>query len=300
MRAARSLTRRDAMLAGAVALAGGRARADASPRVASLDWGWTATLIALGAVPVGAAERRAYTAWVATPPLPAATAELGLRAAPSLDTLAALRPDLILTNSLDAPIRPMLERIAPTLDNPTFTAARTPLADARAAARLLGDRIGRREAAETLVADIEARLAAAAARLAGRHRRPLVPIQVADRRHLTVYGPGSLFADVLAALGLLSGFPGPTGLWGAATLEVTRLAEMPAADLLLLDPVPPGAGTLVEGPNLLTALLAVTGRRLLRLPPAWAYGDLTAAARFGDLVADALLRDDARTPAAPA
>ena len=118
MTIARGWTRRSVLAAGMASVAGRAHAGPPEPRVAALDWGWASTLVALGIDPVGVAELRSYAAWVGEPALQPSTAELGLRTTPSLEILAALRPDLILTNGLNAALRGQLERIAPTLDSP--------------------------------------------------------------------------------------------------------------------------------------------------------------------------------------
>ena len=289
MTAIQGWTRRAVLAAGAASLAGMARAATPAPRVAALDWGWAATLVALGVAPVGVAELRSYAAWVGEPALPATTAELGLRTTPSLEILAALRPDLILTNSLNAALRTQLERIAPTLDSPIFTESRTPLANARLAARLLGDRLSRQTAAESWIADSDRRFAALRERLAPFRGQALIPMQMLDRRHVTYYGRGSLYGDVLDTIGLRSAFPGPTSLWGHHSDDLVSLATLPPADLLLVAPLPPALPALKDGASLMASLLAAGSRRLYRLPPAWVFGELTAATRFAELVADALL-----------
>ena len=288
MKTVAGFTRRAVLAAGVMSFAGAACAAAPAPRVAALDWGWAATLMALGVDPVGVAERRSYAAWVGEPALPATTAELGLRTTPSLETLASLRPDLILTNSLNAPLRAQLERIAPTLDSPIFTESRTPLANARSATRLLGDRIGRRGAAETWIADSDRRFAAVRERLAPCRGQALIPMQMLDHRHVTYYGRGSLYGDVLETIGLRSAFPGPTSPWGHHSDDLASLATLPLADLLLVAPLPPALPALTNGASLMAGLLAAGHRRLYRLPPAWVFGELTAATRFAELVGDAL------------
>ena len=288
MKSIAGLTRRAVLAAGMVSVAGVARACGTAPRVAALDWGWAATLVALGVDPVGVAELRSYAAWVGEPALPATTAELGLRTTPSLETLAALRPDLILTNSLNAPLRAQLERIAPTLDSPIFTESRTPLANARSAARLLGDRLGRRAAAESWIAESDRSFAAVRERLAACQGQALIPMQMLDRRHVTYYGQGSLYGDVLETIGLRSAFAGSTSLWGHHSDDLVSLATLPPADLLLVAPLPPAMPTLTDDTSLMASLLAAGHRRLYRLPPAWVFGELTAATRFAQLVADAL------------
>ena len=257
-------------------------------RCVAIDWGWASTLVALGITPAGVAEQRGYADWVRTPALPAGVPDVGLRGSPSLETIAALEPDLILTNALNANMQARLQAIAPTLDNPTFTSAKTPLANAAVAARLLGDWLGRGAEATALIADADARIARARARLPLRPHRPLLAGQMVDLRHLTIYGQGSLFHDVLVALGLRNAYAGPTSQWGHATRAIADLPELLPADILLIAPLPSGIDGLLAGPSFLASLLAQRDGRVYRLPPAWIYGDLTSAARFAELVADAL------------
>ncbi len=283
------LTRR-ACLGAALAAPFTVARA-ATPRVAALDWGWAATTIGLGLVPAGVAEMRLYGVWVGDPAIPSGVAELGLRTDPSLDTLAALKPDLILTNPLNAPITPRLETIAPTLANPTFSESRSPLANAKTAARRLGERLSRQTEVLALIVDAERRISLARKRLQPWSGRALLPFSAVDRRHLTIYGEGSLFVDVLGAMGLKGLWPGETSLWGAKTIGVADIAGLPPGDLLLIDPTPAAAAGMFDSAGLLARLCAAEGRALRRLPATWGFGDITAAARFADLMASAFAQE---------
>lgn len=270
-----ALSRRS-LVAGVLACGIAPARAAGEPRIVALDWGWASTLIAMGGTPVGVAEQRLYADWVRTPALPAGVVEVGLRTNPSFEALVALKPDLILTNPLNEIIRTRLERIAPTLDNPTYTASATPLASAKAAARALSMRIGRQDAAEAVVAQTEDRIARARLRLGENRWTSLLPVTIVDRRHLVLYGRGSLFTDVLLALGLRNDFAEPTSLWGTANRAVADLGSLRQTDVLVVEPIPPAADRLLKSPSLLTSLLAAKGDRAYRLPPAWSFGDLTA------------------------
>jgi iron complex transport system substrate-binding protein len=254
-----------------------------------LDWGLASLAIELGVPPVGVAEQALYRVWVGEPALPPATAELGLRTMPSLEGLLLLRPDLILINPLNEALRPRLERIAPTFSNQTFTTEHAPLARSRETTRALGDRIGRADAAARLIAAADARIAAARDRLRPAMRqRALLPVALVDGRHFTVYGPGSLFDDVMAVLGMHTAFRGPTNAWGTAVGTIDGLVAGPPTDVAVLDPVPPDAARLIGKDGLLSRLLAATGTRSYRLPPAWAYGGVSAAAGFAERLVDAL------------
>lgn len=59
-------------------------------------------------------------------------------------------------------------------------------------------------------------------------------------------------------------------------------------DLLIIEPVPPGARRSLASPGLWAGLVTATRARVMRLAPVWAFGDLTAAMRCADLPAVAV------------
>ncbi len=283
------LTRRSAVLSlAAFAVAPARASA-AAPRVAALDWTLATACLSLGLVPAGVAEKRLYARWVGEPALPPGVVELGLRDAPSLEGLAQLAPDLILVDAFAGPLRARLERVAPTLSLDIFGDARNPLALSEAALRDLGRRFGRAAEADSVLAGVDAGFARARAALGEGPRPAVLPFNLADDRHLRVYGAGSLYADALRRLGLAPAWTGVTGPWGTATTDLAALAAVPEATLVLVDPVPAEAESVLAGGALWAGLTA--GRRVLRLPAAWPFGEAGAARRFAELLAAALTRE---------
>ncbi len=284
-----SVTRRTAILSLAAVL-GTPARAAASvPRVAALDWTLASACLSLGVVPAGLAEQRLYRRWVGGPALPAGIVELGLRQAPSLEGLAQLAPDLILVDAFAEPLRPRLERIAPTLSFDLYGAGRRPLALGETALRDLGRRFGRTAEAEAVLAGVDAGFARARAVLGSGARPPVLPFNLADDRHLRVYGAGSLYADALDRLGLAAAWTGATGPWGTATADLSVLADVPEATLVLVDPVPADAEAVLTGGGLWAGLTA--GRRVLRIPAVWPFGEAGAARRFAELLTAAMARE---------
>ena len=284
-----ALTRRALLAAPLTLLAGRAASAASGPRVAALDWTMAAACLSLGLVPAGVAEQRLYRRWVREPALPATVAELGLRTAPSLEGLAALRPDLILVDALDEPLRPRLARIAPTLSLSIYGDEGRPLALASEALRDLGRRFGRGAEAEAVLAEADAAFARCAAALSGPRRAPVLAFTFEDARHLRVYGAGSLFSDVLGRLGLTSAWAGPTGPWGTAQADIGAVAALRDATLVAVEPVPADAREMLDGPGLWAALSIGRGGTLVTLPPVWPYGEVGAARRFAELLTPALL-----------
>lgn len=265
-----------------------------APRVAALDWTLAAACLSLRVVPAGVAEQRLYGRWVREPALPASVAELGLRTAPSLEGLAALRPDLILINALNEPLRPRLERIAPTLSLSIYGDEGRPLALAAGALRDLGRRFERGAEAEAVLADADAAFARCAAALSGSRRAPVLAFTFEDARHIRVYGAGSLFADVLARLGLTPAWKGTTSPWGTAQADIGAAASLRGATLVAVEPVPADARAMLDGPGLWAALSAARGGAFVTLPPVWPYGEVGAARRFAELLTPVLLAAEAR------
>ncbi len=221
------------------------------------------------------------------PPLPGGVVELGLRTAPSFEALAATKPDLILINALNTPMRARLERIAPVYANTIFSGGQDPVERAVATARELGARLDRVAGAGALVSHVTDVFAAARVRLAGVSVRPVVPLGFIDARHARICGAGSLFEGVMARVGLCLGWTKPTNAWGFSVAAVEALAACRDADLLVIEPVPTDARRLLDAPGLWSSLIAANGARVTTMPPIWAFGDITAAARCAALLADA-------------
>jgi ABC-type Fe3+-citrate transport system substrate-binding protein len=86
-------------------------------KVVVLEWTFTEDVIALGMQPVGNADNENYKLYVTSEaPLDAGVTDVGSRDEPNLETIAALKPDLIIaiTDSHEA-IYDQLKGIAPTL-----------------------------------------------------------------------------------------------------------------------------------------------------------------------------------------
>lgn len=123
-------------------------------RVVALEYSFVDTLVALGLTPVGAALGNQGGDRGAPPYLAPRTAKIpatGSRAQPSLETIAASRPDLILADAfVQKDIYPQLAKIAPTA---AFQSRRGSLNDLNAQTLAIGQLIGREAAAKQLLAD---------------------------------------------------------------------------------------------------------------------------------------------------
>ncbi|WP_328912276.1 MULTISPECIES: iron-siderophore ABC transporter substrate-binding protein [unclassified Streptomyces] len=97
---------------------GATVRLDApATRVVGTEWNVVEDLVTLGVDPVGVADVKGYQAWDSAAPLKNAPKDIGVRGEPSMDTIAALAPDLIVaTDDLSASAVAQLRKVAPVLE----------------------------------------------------------------------------------------------------------------------------------------------------------------------------------------
>lgn len=281
------MRRRDLLVAGA-ALAAAPALAAPPRRMVALEWSIVSMLLSLGLPPVGMPEIAAYGTWVVEPRVPAGVQDVGVKTEPNLEAVAALRPDLILISPLSRPIVPQLESIAPVREVAIYTEAREPVRLATEGLRDLGALLGREPEADAVIRRCEAVFASARSALARRGDRPCLLISFLDAQHIRVFGHGSLFADVLGRVGLQDAWRGPSNVWGFTLGGLAEIAAYPEARILVAEPDPSGIAQSLDGPGLWRRLPAVRAGRTARLPAAWHYGDLVAAARFAASLPHAL------------
>ncbi|WP_372500973.1 ABC transporter substrate-binding protein (plasmid) [Tistrella mobilis] len=287
------LTRRKLLVAAGAALAlsaGGRVRAATPERLAVIDWALLETVLALGIQPVAAAELRQFRETVVEPPVPRGVADLGLRGAINFELLRLAAPDLILNSAFHAWADPNLARIAPVETMSIHRPGVAPYGVAAAAARSLGARLGRGDAAAALIADTDAVIAAAgtAARAAS-GGRPVFLVTPGDAAHVSAFGPDSLPGEVAARMGLANAWGAETRYSGTAPVGIEALAARPEAWIALMAPMPPDTLRRLGQAALWQALPAVREGRVLIIDPVNPFGALPTAARFARLFAAAMV-----------
>ncbi|MEU0136899.1 iron-siderophore ABC transporter substrate-binding protein [Streptomyces sp. NPDC006296] len=93
-------------------------------KVVATEWNIVEDLVALGVDPVGVADVKGYTAWNTAAPLTGSPKDIGTRGEPSIDTVAALAPDLVVaTSDLPPAVVKQLRRVAPVLEVTSADAA---------------------------------------------------------------------------------------------------------------------------------------------------------------------------------
>lgn len=282
-----------------VCVASGSARVQAGPpaapdsdgtaaRIGTVDWTITEILLSLDVVPVAVGQTAEYQAWVAQPALPDTVVELGLRAQPNRELIAALNLDRFLLTPLFGALEPSLSRIVPVTTLATYSPGTDLWQGLAATTRDVARIAGVPERADAVIAEHRERIAQV------RHDLPdtvppLLVVQFVDNRHVRVYGSGSIFQMVMNQLGLDNAWQGDTNLWG---YSMAGLEELSAAGyLVVIDPMPMGVAGHLAGNRLWQSLPAVRTNRVLHLPAVWSFGGLPSAARFAEELGRALRND---------
>lgn len=285
------LTRRSLITGAATLLAAGPARAApgaAAPRVATLDWALLETLLAMNVTPVAAAELVLFRQVAVEPQVPSGVVDLGLRGMPNFEALRAAAPELIFNSAYYVAAESKLRLIAPVETISIYRTGALPFGRAEEAARRLAAATGRPDAAGRLIAQAQETLARCRAALAGWGERPLLVINLGDARHFRVFGPDSMFGEVLARLGLANAWTAGTSYAASAPVGLEALARFADAGIVILPPVPPDARRILPQSAVWRALPSVRENRVVVLGSMNPFGGLPTAQRFARLLTQAL------------
>lgn len=168
----------------------------------TIEWTDSENLPALGVQPVGMADIKGFKVHVKPPTAIAASVkDVGSRGQANLEVIAALRPDLIISQSGDSSRREQLCKIAPTLvfnPSPSVASGLTAYQEMRQTFTLMGKITGHSAQAARVLAQLDAEQAAARRTLAARGRA----VVAMDDLYLLGFGPrlGRAVRDLTLAL----------------------------------------------------------------------------------------------------
>ncbi|WP_181790187.1 iron-siderophore ABC transporter substrate-binding protein [Streptomyces phytophilus] len=128
-------------------------------KVVGTEWNVVESLISLGVDPVGVADIEGYNTWDTAVPLTGGSKEIGTRGEPSIDTIAALDPDLVIaTTDLPASAIKQLSSKTTVLTLRSADAA-DPIGRMTENLDLIAEATGTTDRAEKLKKDFDAKLA---------------------------------------------------------------------------------------------------------------------------------------------
>jgi iron complex transport system substrate-binding protein len=268
--------------------------------IVSLEWGLTENLIALGVPPIGQAEVKDYNKYDTVAPLAPATPDVGTRGEPSLDSIVALHPDLVVTTTdLPANVIAQIAKQAPVIALRGSDGS-DPIGYMRHTVTLLAQATGTQARATQLLADFDAKVAAGKAALAAAGKTG-APFTMADgwldsgTVSLRLYTPTSFFGGIAAELGLKNQWPtGGDKDYGLATTDIEGLTKIkdPATSFVYVANKADGGDAFVKaltGNAVWKQLPFVKDANLHHIPDGiWMFGGPPSAQAYVDALVKAL------------
>ncbi|PSM41033.1 ABC transporter substrate-binding protein [Streptomyces dioscori] len=202
-------------------------------KVVATEWNEVENLITLGVDPVGVSDVKGYNTWDSAVPLKNEPKDIGTRGEPSMDTVAALAPDLILASSDLAPAAvKQLREVAPVLEIKSADGS-DQIGQMLENLDLIAKATGTTDKAETARKDFEAKLtegkkALADADLAGTQIAFADGYVTSNQVTLRPYTDGSLIGSVNKRLGLKNAWKVKgDAAYGLGSTDVEGLTDLP-------------------------------------------------------------------------
>ncbi|MCD2188289.1 iron-siderophore ABC transporter substrate-binding protein [Actinomycetospora soli] len=267
-------------------------------RVVALEWNVAEHAVTLGVMPVGVADVAGYQKWASVAPLDASVRDVGVRGEPSVDSIAALRPDLVLAaDEVPAAALGQIQAFAPVVVVPGGRAG-DPLGQVKANTTLIGQALGKDAAAAEQIRALDATIADGRARLAGQAGQRFVFADgyvEAGQVSIRPFTDGSQIGAVTTALGLVNAWTEPgDATYGLAQTDVEGLTRVGDARFLYI--VNDGDGgdpfrTELAGNAVWRSLPFVQTDRVDRLPDGiWVFGGPVSLQRYVGAAVGALTR----------
>ncbi|WP_062265342.1 iron-siderophore ABC transporter substrate-binding protein [Endozoicomonas arenosclerae] len=265
---------------------------EAPEKIVALNWTQAEMLLTLGIKPAGVTSIKGYRKWQSNDPvLPEGVTELGQRAEPGLEAIAALQPDLILGYKWrHSRISSELGAIAPTVLYKQYPSNEDPVnyfirmqGIFRSVAQLLRkDALAEAKLQEMTAALVEARQIIETAGLAG--QKVVVGKFVGMGLGLRVYGDLSLAGAIANEIGLVNDWH--TSLPGRdfTHVDLLKLTTIGDASLIIIGSQPENLPDMANSP-IWKALPAVKEGRVYYLPALWSFGGPASAARMASAFA---------------
>ncbi len=209
-------------------------------KVVGLEWGAIENLITLGVMPVGVADVKGYTNWVTAAKLEASAKDVGTRGESSVDAIAALSPDLVITTTDEsANSIAQLEKIAPVLVIRGADAANA-IPQMKTNLELIGSAIGKTDQAKQINADFDKKVAEGKQKIAdagkaGENFTMSDGYKQGSTISIRMYTTGSLLGAVLTEMGLKNGWTGAGDKdYGLAQTDLEGLTKVPNGNFLYI------------------------------------------------------------------
>jgi iron complex transport system substrate-binding protein len=269
-------------------------------RAVGLEWGLVEYLVTLGVMPVGVADVEGHSAWVQAAPLSGDVTDLGVRGEPSIEAIAALRPDVVFsTPDVNEGALTQIEAIAPVVVVRPADASDA-LGQMRRNVQLVAQVTGKQAEADQLLAGFEAAIAEGAQRITAAGltgRRVALADGYLDGGRLSIrpFTEGSLLETVSQELGLVNAWPmAGDEDYGLASTDVEGLTVLGDVEFVYITNRAEGPDPFVEGLEgnaVWQSLPFVQAGNVTRLPDGiWMFGGPASMRQFVEAITAALAR----------
>lgn len=209
-------------------------------KVVALEWNTVENLVALGVMPIGVADIEGYGDWVKSESLDDSVTDVGQRGEPSIDAIAGLAPDLVVTTTdLSESAIAQIEEIAPLIVVRGADASNG-IGQMEKNLNTIATATGTEDEAETLLADFEAKIADGAealkaAGLAGTKFAMTDSYASGGQVTIRPFAHGALLADLTERLGLVNAWTGEGDAdYGLGTTDVEGLTALGDVNFLYI------------------------------------------------------------------
>ncbi|NGM11492.1 ABC transporter substrate-binding protein [Verrucosispora sioxanthis] len=261
-------------------------------KVVGLEWGEVEMLVSLGVMPVGVADPEGYATWVSAAKLDPGVKDVGTRGEPSIDSIVALQPDLVvMEDDRGANVITQLEKYVPVIVTKGSDASDN-LGRMRADLNMIAAAVGKTAEAEKLLADFDAAIADGKKKIADAGAAGK-PFAIADgwkegsTVSIRMFGEGALVSQIGIQLGLTNAWTGETDpAWGLGQTDVEGLTVLSSPDLHFFYNASDGTDVFADGLNsnaIWKSLPFVKQGNLHRMPDGiWTFGGPLSGKQYID------------------
>ncbi|WBB77803.1 iron-siderophore ABC transporter substrate-binding protein [Micromonospora sp. WMMD882] len=261
-------------------------------KVVALEWGEAEMLASLGVMPAGVADTKGYATWVTAVKLDPGVQDVGTRGEPSVDSVVALQPDLVVMNEGRAgTLVTQLEQYVPVLVT-KGTDAKDNLGRMRSDLNMIAQAVGKTAEAEKLLADFDAALAdgkkkIADAGAAGQQFAIADGWKEGSTVSIRMFGQGALVSQLGIQLGLKNAWTGAVDeQWGLGQTDVEGLTVLKGQDVHFFYNASDGDDVFVDGlagNAIWKSLPFVQQNKLHKMPDGiWTFGGPLSGQQYVD------------------
>ncbi|EKT56258.1 iron-siderophore ABC transporter substrate-binding protein [Providencia sneebia] len=259
-------------------------------RVVVLDWDLLEQLLTLNITPVGATELSSYQQWVVEPPIPAIVEDVGTRAEPNLEKIAALHPDVIIASRSQEDLLPLLKTIAPVVYLPNFGVQDNAGNVAIDHFRTLAQLFDRNELADAFLDNMFQQFAKLRATIENQFPLPpaVAAIRFSSLNTVFLYTENSTLNYVLEQLALKPAISIPARPWGIEQQRINSLQFIDNGYVLYIKPFA-NENELADS-ILWQSMPFVKQGHVNSVRPVWNYGGVYSLQLMAEALTESLLQ----------